>query len=33
MRLRGGRQKDGQLDCGIALWVDSELSRLKDGPV
>jgi hypothetical protein len=33
MRLRGGRKEDGQLDCGLALLVDSQLGSLAEGPV
>jgi len=33
MRLRGGRSESGELDCGLALLVDSQLRGLADGPV
>lgn len=33
MRLRGGRVPSGELDCGLALLVDTQLRGLVDGPV
>ena len=33
MRLRGGRSESGELECGLALLVDSQLRGLVDGPV